>query len=380
MRTVRRLLYAEILRAVAFVSAAFLALFYFIDLVEELGDVGRAGYRIQDAVLYCLLAMPGHLYDLAPIALVIGATYAMARFSRSSEFTILRTAGLGPGRALRLLAALGLGFGLGTFVVGDYVVPLSESYATLFHGRFTGGVASSRSGAWLKDTLQTPDGVHNVVVNVRRADDAGRFSDIRIFEFDAGGRLLQRLQARSAEIDADGVWRLSEVRRSRWPASPAASLALTDAAGLGAVRVADEQLTQLRWASHLGRGVVAAAVLPLKTMSTPALYTYMNHLSVHEQTGQIYEIQFWKKALYPLTCLVMLALALPFAYMHARSDSISLRVFGGIMLGISFILINNITSHLGLLQNWKPWVAAALPSLVYMLLSMAAFAWLVRYR
>jgi lipopolysaccharide export system permease protein len=76
----------------------------------------------------------------------------------------------------------------------------------------------------------------------------------------------------------------------------------------------------------------------------------------------------------------MAALALPFAYQHARSGGISLKVFGGIMLGISFILLNNVAGHLGMLRDWTPLVAAALPSLVYVLLSLAAFWWLVRYR
>ena len=76
----------------------------------------------------------------------------------------------------------------------------------------------------------------------------------------------------------------------------------------------------------------------------------------------------------------MVALALPFAYMHARAGSVSLKVFGGIMLGISFVLLNNLSGHIGMLRGWTPWVAAASPSLVYLLLSMGAFAWLVRYR
>jgi lipopolysaccharide export system permease protein len=76
----------------------------------------------------------------------------------------------------------------------------------------------------------------------------------------------------------------------------------------------------------------------------------------------------------------MIALALPFAYLHARAGGVSLKVFGGIMLGISFVLLNNLTGHVGNLQDWTPWVAAAVPSLAYLLLSMAAFAWLVRYR
>jgi lipopolysaccharide export system permease protein len=76
----------------------------------------------------------------------------------------------------------------------------------------------------------------------------------------------------------------------------------------------------------------------------------------------------------------MVALALPFAYLHARSGGVSLKVFGGIMLGISFVLLNNVAGHLGLLREWTPWVVAAAPSAIYLLLSMAAFSWLVRYR
>ena len=40
----------------------------------------------------------------------------------------------------------------------------------------------------------------------------------------------------------------------------------------------------------------------------------------------------------------------------------------------------NVVGHLGLLHDWTPWIAASVPSVVYLLLSMSAFAWLVRYR
>jgi lipopolysaccharide export system permease protein len=110
------------------------------------------------------------------------------------------------------------------------------------------------------------------------------------------------------------------------------------------------------------------------------LWRYSQHLSDQAQATQTHEVRFWKKALYPGACLVMMALALPFAYMHARAGSVSLKVFGGIMLGISFVLLNNLAGHIGLLRGWTPWVVAATPSLLYLLMSLAAFTWLVRYR
>jgi lipopolysaccharide export system permease protein len=50
------------------------------------------------------------------------------------------------------------------------------------------------------------------------------------------------------------------------------------------------------------------------------------------------------------------------------------------MRGISFVLLNNGAGHVGMLRDWTPWMVAATPSLFYLMLSMAAFAWLVRYR
>ena len=47
MKTVRRLLYRDIASAVLFVALAFLSLFFFIDFVDELDDIGKNGYTLQ---------------------------------------------------------------------------------------------------------------------------------------------------------------------------------------------------------------------------------------------------------------------------------------------------------------------------------------------
>jgi lipopolysaccharide export system permease protein len=60
------------------------------------------------------------------------------------------------------------------------------------------------------------------------------------------------------------------------------------------------------------------------------------------QSSQRYEIEFWRKVFYPLSCLVMVVLALPFAYLHFRTRFISGYVFIGVMAGISFFLLNNL--------------------------------------
>lgn len=375
MKTIRRLFFSDIVSSVAFVALAFLSLFFFIDFVQELGDLGARGYTALHALLYCVLQIPGHLYELAPIAVLIGTIYTLARMAQSSEFTILRTAGLGPARALSLLASLGLAFGLLTFVVGDYLAPATERLGTELRANFRGSLDIGRSGAWLKDRQSTPSGERSYSIHVASTGSRGELKQVRIFEFDEQGRLVRRIFAESASVDRAAVWTLNRVAITRWPAGSG------NEEGAAPDQAASEKLLSMQWASTLSADVVTAAVMPLNTMSTIELARYVAHLSENEQAAQRHEIQFWKRALYPLACLVMVGLALPFAYMHTRGgQGISFKVFGGIMLGISFVLLNNLASHLGLLQNWTPWMVAATPSVFYLLLSMAAFTWLIRYR
>lgn len=371
MKTVRRLLYRDIVWSVVFVAVAFLSLFFFIDFVDDLENVGRGGFTLGQALVRCVLQLPGHFYELFPIAVLIGTIYAMARLAQSSEFTILRTAGLGPGRALRLLALPGLAFALITFVVGDYVAPLAERQAVALKAAVRGGVSLGSGGAWLKERRTGADGDRSISVNVTAAGGSGELLGVRIFEFDTDGRLRTRLEAASGQVLANGHWQLRELQRTDWP---------TPEAALQGSPLQQQSLPELAWPSTLDATVVAAALLPVGVMSTVDLWRYTSHLSDQDQAVQRYEIAFWKKALYPLACVVMVALALPFAYLHARAGGVSYKVFGGIMLGISFVLLNNASGHLGMLRQWTPWLVAAAPSGLYLLISMGAFAWLVRYR
>jgi lipopolysaccharide export system permease protein len=369
MRTVRSLLYRDIAASVGFVALAFLSLFFFIDIVDDLDQVGSRGRTVWHVVLAAAYALPNHFYELIPIALLIGCIYSLSSLAQTSQFTILRTSGLGPGRALALLSVPGVIAGVLTFAVGDYLAPLAERQAVALKAHFAGGLEIGGAGAWLRERRSTPEGERQVSVNVQSIRGDGSLQAVRIFVFDPDGALVERVQAARAEV-GNGQWTLFDAESARWPRAREAT-----AAG-----IALQRHEALVWPTGLDARVVAAAVLPLKSMTTTELWRYTRHLGEQEQAAAQHEIRFWKKALYPLACLVMVALALPFAYMHARAGGVSLKVFGGIMLGIAFVLMNNLAGHLGLLRDWTPWIAAATPGLVFLLLSLAAFTWLVRYR
>jgi lipopolysaccharide export system permease protein len=114
-------------------------------------------------------------------------------------------------------------------------------------------------------------------------------------------------------------------------------------------------------------------------MSAIALVNYTQYLSENNRDTVRYEIALWKKIVYPFAVFVMMALALPFAYLHFRSGGVSLKIFTGIMIGVSFQLINSLFSHLGLLNTWPPFATAILPSLLFLTVAVGALLWVERH-
>ena len=74
----------------------------------------------------------------------------------------------------------------------------------------------------------------------------------------------------------------------------------------------------------------------------------------------------------------MLALALPFAYMHNRSTPVSIKVFTGVMIGVLFHMLNGLFSNLGAINSWPPLTSAAAPSLMFMAAAAIMIWWVER--
>ena len=382
MKTIRRLIYGEVLASITLVALGFLALFFFFDLVDELQFLGKNNglptandiYQIRHALLYVALLVPNHLYELLPISVLIGTIFVMARLAQSSEYTILRTSGLDPWRALNLLLVLGAGFVVLSFLVGDYVAPASERMAQLLKARYQSTIMVGQTGAWLKEK----QAYNTYVANVKKLSSRNEMQDLQIFEFDNKGLVVSVTQAPVATFGDDDSWLLKRATRSEF-ALKVDREAQTNPAQQTA-GVTRSAIESFRWPTEITQEMVSVALLKPERMSTVDLFSYIRHLDANGQTAQRYEIEFWKKVFYPLSCLVMVVLALPFAYLHFRSGGIASYVFAGVMIGISFFLLNNVFGYVGNLQKWQPWIAAAAPGLLYMAISLGAFGWLVLRR
>jgi lipopolysaccharide export system permease protein len=355
--TIERYLARQIYGAVGFVLVGFLALFAFFDLIHELNDIGKGSYNLRDAFVFVLLSVPGHAYELFPVAVLIGTLYVLAHLASNSEYTVMRGSGLSPWRAGGVLAKAGLVLAAVTFVIGEWGAPGAEEAAQKLRMRAMSSVIGQdmRTGLWFKDERS--------FINVREARRTSALDGLRIYDFDARYRLALVRAAARGEYLGSGNWKLLDVSQTMFtPEGP---------------RV--EHLPEMEWHSALTPSLLEVLIVAPDRMSAWNLYEYTQHLAGNRQKTERYAIALWKKLFYPIAVMVMMALALPFAYLQARAGMVGVKVFLGIMLGVFFHLMNSLFSHIGLLRDWPPFAAAALPSAVFFLAAMAAM-WAVERR
>jgi lipopolysaccharide export system permease protein len=387
MRVLQKYLAFEILQAVLFVLIAFLALFAFIDLTAEVQQIGRGSYQLQHALLFVLLGVPGRIYELVPVAALIGTIYALAMLAARSEFTIMRVSGLSTRLAVWMLFKIGMGLTIITFIFGELLAPVSTRAAEKIKLETREQAVSNqfRSGLWTKDVIKNEAGVAlgTRFLNVQENRPDGQLRDIKIYEFDLHFRLQTLVVAHSARFQGNNQWVLENVSETRFlSAQPGKALTLVEsfeqAIAQQGTLVSNHALSTKSLVSEITPKTISVLFADPERMSAYDLLAYQRYLAENKQDTQRYQIAFWKKLTYPFAAFVMLALALPFAYLHARAGGVSLKIFIGIMIGVGFHLLNSLASTLGILNTWPPLATILAPSLLFLLLATAGLWWVER--
>ena len=357
LRIYQRYLMREILASVLLVLLAFLALFSFFNFVDELRNVGRADYTAGRAALFVVLGLPGLVYELIPIAALIGSLYALSTLARHSEITVLRASGLATLELLFTLFRAAVVLAVLTFLVGELLVPFSEHLAQEIKAKALSRVVAQSgldSGLWIKDGRS--------FINIRKANPDATLEGVRIYRFTTKYTLESVTEAKEATFRLPDIWTLRDV--------------VTTALEGDASHVESSQY--MEWRSAVNPDLLSILMVSPERMSLYGLFNYTRHLVDNKQKAERYQIALWKKLIYPLTALVMVALALPFGYSHDRVGGVSLKIFAGVMLGILFYALNGLFSNLGVINSWPPFASATAPAALFLVTAMGMLWWVER--
>ena len=94
MTKLARYVFSSVFWSVLLTLLVLSSVFIFFDLIAELGDVGKNHYQLKDAVIYVLLTFPSRVYELLPVAVLIGSIFALSGMADSSQITVMRAADL----------------------------------------------------------------------------------------------------------------------------------------------------------------------------------------------------------------------------------------------------------------------------------------------
>ena len=356
MRLLARYLTAQVLAASAFVLLALVVLFAFFDVLQELGSLGRNNYGLGQAAIVVLLNIPGHLYEILPVAALIGTLFALSRLVVNSEFAVMRVSGLSTGRVAAYFAVIGTVLSLLVLVLGEYVAPWSEQAAQRYKLSAIRSVVAQqfRSGLWVKDG--------STFINVREVMPDNTLRGIEIYGFESDGRLGWIRAADQGNWRGDQTWNLTRVVETRF-----------EAEGIHAVRSARED-----WKTILTPDILSVLLVAPEKMSARTLWRYVTHLKENNQKATRYELALWSKFLTPFVIPIMMLIAMPFAIQAPRAAGTSAKIFLGILVGLAFHLLSRLFGHLGLLNDWPVVLVSALPLLIFLAIALLGIRWVDR--
>lgn len=379
MKVLTRHVAKEVLIATLFVLVALVALIAFFDLVSQARNIGNR-YSISMALFLTMLKLPSRLYEVMPIAALLGAVYRMSRLASNSEFTIMRVAGLSPFRLAGMMTVPALILIAMTYCLGEWLTPAADMMRNDMDNILFNRKLSARgysSGVWVKDNVKEQQNagqatvrfvnVHNLI-----AGEHSRTGAWRVFEFDKDGSLIRVLHAPEANYISGRGWHLKDAKVETLPKITHDETPMVE-------KSSARKDVDLMLLSEMRPEILGVLTIKPERMGISDLWQYIAHLKETRQTSDRYQVALWSKVFYPLAIFVMLAVAMPFAYLNTRSGGVSIKIFAGLMIGISFYALNNIFSFLGVLNTWHPMVVAVVPTSV-MLICAAVALWLLERR
>ena len=323
------------------------AISWFFTFLDELKDTGHGYYGIGQAIHYTLMITPRLLYELLPVATVIGSTSTLGVLANNGELAACRIAGLSQLKIAEMFAKGGLILVLLSLLIGEWAMPLITPKAKNMRSL---ALTNKISG----DALWLKNGNHFINAGAILADN--KFDTIYIYEFSEEGRLKANIHAQSGEYQ-NRKWILYNMARSNIDSMQVTThtKSLAEWQAPTAVTTDSRNLTNTE----------------AKYMSLPDLIAHIRYLKTNQQNTTIYEQTLWTKLINPVSIIVMILLAIPFIQAHSRNVAIGRRIFAGAIAGTIYHMGCQISINIGLIYGVMPFISATMPT--FLLLSLILY-------
>jgi len=326
-----------------------------IQFMRQLGDVGKNGYTVLNAVVYVMVTFPRRLYEMFGNAALIGGLLALGGLAANGELTALRAAGMSKMRIAMSASCMVALLIVGVVILGETVGPWGDQQAQAMELRLKSGNlgANTNSGLWARDGDRIINAKGSLLMHGATHDEV-QLVDVRVLTFTPDGQVTRFDWARTAVHDGH-EWILQQVRSTT-----------LDGAGTHSSTAASEH-----WDSRLDPQVLEQSLILPQYLPIRDLRRNMQYLESNGEKPGVYAIALWGRVLYPLNVLVLVFCAMPFAFGTLRSGGLGKRMFIGMLLAIGWYFLQKAMVSFGTVYGIPPLVANLLPAVI-----LALAAWL----
>ncbi len=335
----------------------------FSEFMIQLGKVSET-YTLNKGILYTLLKLPVFGYEIFPIAILIGTLLGLGGLANHAELTILRVTGWSIKRIFWGVMKSAFMLWLAVAILGEFVAPKAEAYAKKMRGEALNANFSlgSSDGLWMRDGQR--------IIYVGRLASDKLLLDVNIYTLEKG-EIKTRLHAARAEFK-DKKWLMKDIEEVQlgWQPNVIKGNRSHYWRSLHYQETHEKSQTE---ALPLTPKLLDSLNVERRYMGITDLYHYIHFLDENDLDSESYKLAFWRKIATPLVILGMIALVFPLIFGSQRQVSIGQRVFVGIMIGMSFHLLNQIFGNLSVVYHLPAMLGAFFPSVVLLSLALYLF-------
>ncbi|AIS14797.1 permease [Pseudomonas chlororaphis subsp. aurantiaca] len=340
----------SVLLAILAVLGIILGLASLFAFIDEMGSVSDS-YTVMDVLSFVVLTAPRRLYEMLPMAALIGCLIGLGSLASNSELTIMRAAGVSVGRIVWAVMKPMLFLMVAGVLIGEYVAPATESQAQASRAlaQGSGDAQSSKHGLWHRQGEE--------FIHINAVQPNGLLYGVTRYHFDGQRHMLSSSFARQARFE-ENYWQLSDVTTTYFRE--------------GHTEVINTP--QERWDVALSPQLLSTVVMAPESLSISGLWGYIHYLADQGLNNGRYWLAFWVKVLQPLVTAALVLMAISFIFGPLRSVTLGQRVFTGVLVGFTFRIAQDLLGPSSLVFGFSPLFAVLVPAGICALAGL----WLLR--
>jgi LPS export ABC transporter permease LptG/LPS export ABC transporter permease LptF len=324
-------------------------LFVLFTLFDLLDDIIRNKIPSSTVLDYFTFFTPQILMLVVPMSVLLGVLINFGILEKNSEITAIKSGGWSLYRIAVPVFLMASGLCVGLFLLQDYILPYANVVQDDLHNRIKGKPPQTSMRLQRKWIF----GESNRIYNYEYFDGNQRsFVDLNVYDIDLEkAKVLRRTRAARARIDSNGIWTLED----GW-------IRDYESAQYGFRQITKETTRFPEKADYFEKEIFQPK--ESSKMTYPELSGYINYLMKSGYNATELQVELHKKISFPLSCLVMALLGVPFSFSTGKKGAL----FGigmSIAIAISYWGLSGVFEAMGAYGLLVPILAAWAPNLLF---------------